>query len=90
MKLNWFGRLAMNSPARAAAQRRYTAERMMRLGGDLRGEHALEDAIAPRFWSATRRLHNSAVWYRRPKMIGSVLDREGSRSEDRFRRYRLQ
>jgi hypothetical protein len=37
MKLNWFGRLAMNSPARAAAQRRYTAERMMRLGGDLSG-----------------------------------------------------
>jgi ubiquinone/menaquinone biosynthesis C-methylase UbiE len=42
MKLNWFGRLAMNSPARAAAQRRYTAEQMMRLGGDLSGEHALE------------------------------------------------
>jgi ubiquinone/menaquinone biosynthesis C-methylase UbiE len=42
MKLNWFGRVAMNSLARATAQRRYTAQRMMRLGGDLRGEHALE------------------------------------------------
>ncbi|MGH2729079.1 MAG: class I SAM-dependent methyltransferase [Actinomycetota bacterium] len=42
MKLNWFGRVAMNSPARAAAQRRYTAKHMLRLGGDVDGGTALE------------------------------------------------
>ena len=32
----------MNNPARAAAQRRYTARHMLRLGGDLDGGNALE------------------------------------------------
>ena len=42
MKLNRFGKLQMNNPARAAAQRRYTARHMLRLGGDLAGGTALE------------------------------------------------
>ena len=42
MKLNWFGRLQMNNPARVAAQRRYTAKQMLRLGGDVEGGAALE------------------------------------------------
>lgn len=42
MKLNWFGRMQMNNPARAAAQRRVTAKHMLRLGGDLSGSSALE------------------------------------------------
>lgn len=42
MKLNWFGRLQMNNPARATAQRHYTAKHMLRLGGDVEGGTALE------------------------------------------------
>lgn len=42
MKLNRFGKLQMNNPARAAAQRRYTAQRMLQLGGDVSGGTALE------------------------------------------------
>ncbi len=42
MKLNAFGRLQMNNPARALAQKRFTAKHMLRLGGDIAGEHALE------------------------------------------------
>ena len=42
MKLNWFGRMQMNNPARAAAQRRITARHMLRLGGDIAGGNALE------------------------------------------------
>ena len=42
MKLNWFGRFQMNNPGRAAAQRRYTAKRMFRLGGDVREGTVLE------------------------------------------------
>ena len=42
MKLSRFGKLQMNNPARAAAQRRYTAHHMLRLGGDLDGGTALE------------------------------------------------
>lgn len=42
MKLNWFGRMQMNNPARAAAQRRITAKHMLRLGGDTAGGNALE------------------------------------------------
>lgn len=42
MKLSRFGKLQMNNPARAAAQRRYSARHMLRLGGDLDGGTALE------------------------------------------------
>jgi ubiquinone/menaquinone biosynthesis C-methylase UbiE len=42
VKLNRFGRLQMNNPARAAAQRRITAGHMLRLGGDVDGGTALE------------------------------------------------
>lgn len=42
MKLNWFGRIQMNNPARAAAQRRFTAQHMLRLGGDVEDGTALE------------------------------------------------
>lgn len=42
MKLNWFGRMQMNNPARAAAQRRITAKHMLRLGGPVLGGNALE------------------------------------------------
>lgn len=42
MKLNWFGRMQMNNPARAAAQRGLTAKHMLRLGGDVRDGIALE------------------------------------------------
>jgi ubiquinone/menaquinone biosynthesis C-methylase UbiE len=42
MKLSRFGKLQMNNPARAAAQRRYTARHMLRLGGDLTAGTALE------------------------------------------------
>lgn len=42
MKLNRFGRMQMNNPARAAAQRGFTARHMLRLGGDLSGGRALE------------------------------------------------
>ena len=42
MKLNRFGRMQMNNPARAAAQRRLTAQHMLRLGGDIAGGTALE------------------------------------------------
>jgi ubiquinone/menaquinone biosynthesis C-methylase UbiE len=42
VKLNWFGRLQMNNAARAAAQRRFTTGRMLRLGGDVAGGKALE------------------------------------------------
>ena len=42
VKLNAFGRLQMNNPARAAAQRRFTAKQMLRLGGDVSGGTALE------------------------------------------------
>ncbi|HWC14854.1 MAG TPA: class I SAM-dependent methyltransferase [Actinomycetota bacterium] len=42
MKLNWFGRMQMNNPARAAAQRRFTAKHMLRLGGAIEGGNALE------------------------------------------------
>ena len=42
MKLNWFGRMQMNNPARAAAQRRLTAKHMLRLGGDVSNGTALE------------------------------------------------
>lgn len=42
MKLSRFGKLQMNNPARGAAQRRYTARHMLRLGGDLTGGTALE------------------------------------------------
>ncbi|MDQ3985497.1 MAG: class I SAM-dependent methyltransferase [Actinomycetota bacterium] len=42
MKLNWFGKLQMNNPARAALQRRYSAARMLRLGGDVEEGHVLE------------------------------------------------
>ena len=42
MKLNWFGRVQMNNPARAAAQRAVTAKHMLRLGGDVAGGRAME------------------------------------------------
>ena len=42
MKLSSFGRLQMNNPARARAQRRITARHMLRLGGDIAGAAALE------------------------------------------------
>ena len=42
MKLSRFGKVQMNNPARAAAQRRYTARHMLRLGGGLAGRTALE------------------------------------------------
>ncbi len=42
MKLSWFGRVQMNNPARAAAQSRYTAKHMLRLGGDIDGGTVLE------------------------------------------------
>lgn len=42
MKLNRFGRMQMNNPARAAAQRGFTARHMLRLGGDVSGGRALE------------------------------------------------
>jgi ubiquinone/menaquinone biosynthesis C-methylase UbiE len=42
VKLNWFGRMQMNNPARAAAQRRFTATHMLNLGGDVAGGRALE------------------------------------------------
>lgn len=42
MKLSRFGKLQMNNPARGAAQRRYTARHMLRLGGDQAGGTALE------------------------------------------------
>lgn len=42
MKLNRFGRMQMNNPARAAAQRRFTARHMLRLGGDVGEGSALE------------------------------------------------
>lgn len=42
MKLNAFGRLQMNNPARAAAQRRSTTRYLLRLGGDVAGGTALE------------------------------------------------
>ena len=40
--LNWFGGLQMNNPARAAAQRRFTANHMLRLGGDVASGSAFE------------------------------------------------
>jgi ubiquinone/menaquinone biosynthesis C-methylase UbiE len=42
VKLSRFGRMQMNNPGRAAAQRRYTATKMLRLGGDVAGGTALE------------------------------------------------
>ena len=42
MKLNTFGRIQMNNPARSVAQRRFTAKHMLRLGGDIAGGVALE------------------------------------------------
>ncbi|MDQ3940778.1 MAG: class I SAM-dependent methyltransferase [Actinomycetota bacterium] len=42
MKLSWFGRMQMNNPARATAQRRVTAKHLLRLGGDVDGGSALE------------------------------------------------
>jgi ubiquinone/menaquinone biosynthesis C-methylase UbiE len=42
VKLNWFGRMQMNNPARTGAQRRFTAKHMLRLGGDVAGGSALE------------------------------------------------
>jgi len=41
VKLNWFGRALLNSPARAIAQA-YVASRMERLGGRVPGGHVLE------------------------------------------------
>jgi ubiquinone/menaquinone biosynthesis C-methylase UbiE len=42
VKLNWFGRLQMNNPGRAWAQRRITAHHMLRLGGAVTDGEALE------------------------------------------------
>jgi ubiquinone/menaquinone biosynthesis C-methylase UbiE len=42
VKLNRFGRMQMNNPARATAQRRFTAKQMVRLGGDIASGSALE------------------------------------------------
>jgi len=42
MKLNWLGRAAMNSPARAFVQRRYVACLLERLGGRVDGGRVLE------------------------------------------------
>ncbi len=42
MRLNWFGLLQMNNPARAAAQRRLTGKHLLRLGGDIAGGTVLE------------------------------------------------
>ncbi len=37
MKLNVFGRAQMNNPARASAQRRFTARKLLALGGPVQG-----------------------------------------------------